>query len=774
MGGGTGRFRWPRLGRSGLPGVQGPRLWSARAPIAVAALGLLAAACTGTTPPPSSTTSTPPTTGSPGPPTTSTQPAAPPLVSSDRVFAYLEGLTGIQPFSGWRNSATEGEDEAFAYVEDVLGSFTHLGTAGLELERESFNVFLATELWDTRLFVTAGGQEREVPADAPRGHRHDVTQALRFDSDGVLNDRDRNPVEVAGDVLVVRSVEVARDLEPEAVNGTVAFVDYALLDPATTGSTSGALLIADLIDAGAAGIVLVTSFSDSADGSHGFLAGDGTAVEQLTTERTPPMLYVRLEDFADADIAGWDELESVEGARVIWDTDVFSPGRSGNLVARIPGADPTHAVILGAHIDSPNAPGAIDNGINSAVLLEVAGVLNEEQLQPAVDVYLVWFGSEELWLYGSQFFVNTHQDLLDRTVGAFLMDAIVGAIPRRTLFLDGWSHSRFGDDRLAFPEYVATLAGQNGVTIDEIEDTQSISSDNTVFSGFVPQCGFAFGSELGDFAHTPYGTAASVAALGDTVEQVATVALTVALETGRDLPELRPIPAPDRRAVVVASHTEVAHMTATMLVDFDRALAWEGFDVDAVPYAQPVTANDLAGSELVVVLPVIDYPSPQGGDLSVYDEAWTDDEIESLVTYVENGGLLVVTAGAARVVFGMVFDPNEDWTDMNPLVERFGVEYEMGTFSSSRAQVGAIHPVLDGVSALALTPNNAVAFSIAGGQVLAEAGGTPVAAMVEYGRAGGQVLVLADVTMLGFPRLRAEQPDNFDFLGSLARYAATR
>ncbi len=85
-----------------------------------------------------------------------------------------------------------------------------------------------------------------------------------------------------------------------------------------------------------------------------------------------PTLYVRLEDLASAGISTWEDLAKIESARLIWDADVLSPGTSGNLVARIPGVDSSHAVILGAHIDSPNSPGAMDNGISAVALLEVA------------------------------------------------------------------------------------------------------------------------------------------------------------------------------------------------------------------------------------------------------------------------------------------------------------------------------------------------------------------------------------------------------------------
>ena len=124
------------------------------------------------------------------------------LISQDNIISYVEALTAIQPYSGWRNSATEGEAEALDYVATTLSGFGYLNNFGLELERQTFGVYLATELWETRLYLTTSGGENEVPTDALRGHRHDITQALRFDSDGVLNDSERNPVEVAGQVVL--------------------------------------------------------------------------------------------------------------------------------------------------------------------------------------------------------------------------------------------------------------------------------------------------------------------------------------------------------------------------------------------------------------------------------------------------------------------------------------------------------------------------------------------------------------------------------------------
>jgi pimeloyl-ACP methyl ester carboxylesterase len=693
------------------------------------------------------------------------------LISQERLFATLEELTAIQPYSGWRGSATEGEAEALDTMAGALEDLAYLQTLGLELERSSFHVFLATEMWDTRLYLTTQGREIEVPADAPRGHRHDVAQALRFDSDGTLNDSERNPVEVQGEVVLIHSASEIDALQASDIQGKIVFLDYGLIDPATSGAGKGSQIISNLIEKEAAGLVLVTQFSTVPGESSGRLVGDGKALEQVTAGAAPPVLYARLEDLTPAGISDWQDLAQAEAARLVWDTDVFSPGTSGNLVARIPGADPSQAIILGAHIDSSNSPGAIDNGISSVALLEVARILNQARIQPAIDLYLVWFGSEELWLYGSQHFVNTHQELLDRTVAAFVMDGIIEALPGTYLELFGWSHSRFGDDRLTFARYLAQQAAEHNIRIDEVQDLQGIGSDDGVFNGFVPTIGFAFGSEKGGYAHSPYDTIEVVMEQGALFEQVTAMALLAALETGQDRPELRVTPKPERRALIVASHTEVVHMTPTTLVNMDRALAWEGFDVDVLPYGWAVTPDELADADLVILLPLIDYPGP-GSDM-LYDEAWMDEEIGALVTYVDQGGMLVLTNSAHRLhLFGRVFDGNEDALDVNALSEHFGIAFEGGTLSGSSARILQQHPLVEGQSNLALIDANGVPFTMRTGEVLAEVDGRPAIGLVKYGQAGGQVLVLSDVGMLGLAGSEPET-DNLAFLGNLARYAHT-
>jgi hypothetical protein len=690
------------------------------------------------------------------------------LVSQESLFAYLEDLTTIQPYSGWRSSATEGEAEALDYVAGTLDDFTYLRDLGLELERQHFNVLLTTEMWENRLILTVAGDEIEVPTSAIRGlHRSDAAQALRFDSDGVLNDSESNPVEVRGEIVLIRSIRDARSLDADAVQGKIVLFDYEIINPAVHGFEMPQQTMNDLIDKRPAGILLMTEFSDSWDKPDGYSLGDEHVFRGVTSDVIVPMLYARLEDLEPAGILGWEDLAKIEIAHLVWDTDVFSPGASGNLTARIPGIDSSQAIIVGAHIDSANSPGALDNGSGAAVLLEVARVLNEAQIQPTVDVYLVWFGSEEIGLVGAQYFVSTHQELLDQTLALLGIDCLYNYGPEyeHSVMLVSWPYERFGDDELRLPERLAQVVDAYHVPALTAGSTWP-ATDDCVFSGFdVPQARLLYrvGVEVDapSRIHTPYDTMEIARQVSDGFEEMAIVALSFVLDVEGYAQDLHVTPEADRRALFVASHTESPLLTPTLMIEFGMTLAWEGFDVDMVPYGQPVTAADLEDTDLVIVLPVYDYPTPEV-DPS-YDEGWTESEIEALVDYVDAGGMLVLTNSAFNIRYSTTFDPNEDALDMNDLARHFGVAYQAEELTGATVR-GQQHPLMNQQTVASIYQNR-VAFSIETGQTLAETRGGPVIALVDHGDAGGQVLVVADLGVF------YDAENNLRLWRDLAQYA---
>lgn len=702
-------------------------------------------------------------------------------ISQEHLFSTLEALTSIQAYSGWRNSASLGEREALDFIVESMGGMQWLETLGMSLERQEFNVFLGTELWDTRLFLTEDGREVEVPADGLRGPRDDIKNALHFDSDGELNDLDHNPLTVEGVAIFVDRARQIHDLQTNEIRDKVIFLDYALIDRIVQDRTAATALAAELVEKRPAGLVLVTSFSNQRGESHGTFIGDTSVLDNVDAA-LPPTLYVRLEDLKDAGITAFQDFEDIDSVRLVWDADVLSPASSANLIAHIPGRDPSRAVIVGAHIDSPNAPGAMDDGSGSAILLEIARVLNEANYQPPQDLYLVWFGCEELGLYGSSHFVTTHQELLDRTVAMLEIDCLTRPLDGidATLDLVGWSYRAFGYPILEWPEYLTHVVGNAGIDTIPV-DIPYPYSDNSVFEAYaVPNADLIFENEwdmqnaggvhYAGHIHDPYDTVELAAEVADVLVDMTHVALSAALEIRPDL-ELRTPPLPKKHAVFVASHTESVHMTPSAFMDLGKALAMEGFDLDVIPYGQPVTPSDLQDVDLVVVLPIQDYPAQTWAE-DLYDESWEDAELVVLEDYVSQGGFLIVTNSTYRLKFGgSLLDANEDWGDQNPLVSKFGITFQEGAFQGKKIRLDSDHPLMEGVTNLTFLEDNGVPFNNTDGRVLAWVDDIPAITFVEGGSSGGDVLILAD---LGFFFSTREGPVNLPFWQNLARYAIAR
>jgi hypothetical protein len=247
-----------------------------------------------------------------------------------------------------------------------------------------------------------------------------------------------------------------------------------------------------------------------------------------------------------------------------------------------------------------------------------------------------------------------------------------------------------------------------------VANYNGLVSDNSSFAAYgVPNVNLifmnpyqAYDVHYANHLHDPYDSSGLARLESDAFVDMATIMLSAALATGADNPDLRATPPPDRRALFVGSHTEGIHMSPAGLVGLGMALVWEGLDVDMVPYGQAVTPDDLAGTDLVVALPVHDYPSPDY-EPTPYDEAWTPAELDALESYVAAGGLLVLTNSDRRLKYlNLAYDGNEDWPDVNARAERFGVPYLAGLFATTTATVTGSHPLVEDLSSLWMIDGN--------------------------------------------------------------------
>lgn len=693
-------------------------------------------------------------------------PTPPDLVSTDRLFGFLSEITSIQAYSGWRNSATSGERQALDWIQQRLVGLPYLQELGVEVTRQEFNVFLATELGQTGVKLTLGGHTTALPAFGMRGSRDSIEQALNMDSDGALNDSEPNPVNASGDTLLIRSDSDMAALDQ--AGGKVLLVDYALVDTTVTSQAMARQNAYDLLEAGPAGILLITQYSTRIGESHGSYAGEGGVFTGLQNRARIPVLISRLEDLRPAGINDWEDLADVESAALTWDADVLSPAVSGNLMAIIPGRDHSKAVILGAHIDSPNSPGALDDGSGSAVLMETAQVINQTRVQPPMDVVLVWFGSEELGLYGSSVFANAEQALVDRAVAMLQIDCLtrpLDGVPAE-LMINYWPSATGG----GVPPWAVELqkaAALRGIPLRPM--FLPLSSDNASFTGYnLPNVNLILDNErmmedvggtwYAGHIHGPYDTVETARDSAAVLKQMAEIAVQTAYLPS-DRPSFRSVLPGSKRAVIVASHTEAVHMTPTSLADLGMALAEAGLDVDTVPYGQPLTRSDLENAALVIALPVHDYPLTDEG---AYDEAWQPAEVILLRDYVDSGGKLLITNSALRLKYtNRTYEENEDRLDANVLAEEFGVRFLDPALEISSVRVSG---GWEYSGDLRLTSGAVVPFELTDGDVLAAAGTRAVLALT----ADGRVLVLGDLSALGST---SSGPLNPALLDALARWA---
>jgi len=141
------------------------------------------------------------------------------------------------------------------------------------------------------------------------------------------------------------------------------------------------------------------------------------------------------------------------------------PATAHNVLARLPGSDPTLAhecIVIGAHYDhvgfgeSGNAldpgvreihNGADDNGSGSSVLLDLATSLCGSGWQPRRTILFQWYSGEELGLLGSQHWVAHPTHPLADVAVMINMD-MVGRLVGRT-FVVGGTGSAAGLSELA-------------------------------------------------------------------------------------------------------------------------------------------------------------------------------------------------------------------------------------------------------------------------------------------------------------------------------------
>lgn len=109
----------------------------------------------------------------------------------------------------------------------------------------------------------------------------------------------------------------------------------------------------------------------------------------------------------------WLKRLLLKGKEVVAEVETLSdcmPVETFNIVATFPGKK-KDKVVIGAHFDSWDlGQGGVDNGVGTALLIEIARILKQEAQTHENTIELVWFNGEELGLWGAKKYVEMHAE----------------------------------------------------------------------------------------------------------------------------------------------------------------------------------------------------------------------------------------------------------------------------------------------------------------------------------------------------------------------------
>ncbi|MDC6404133.1 MULTISPECIES: M20/M25/M40 family metallo-hydrolase [Maribacter] len=209
-----------------------------------------------------------------------------------------------------------------------------------------------------------------------------------------------SPVEanVTGEIVDMgNGLEVDYAANPDAVKDKIALVYISILEGSPEGLSNlhRSEKTALAIKYGAKGIIIINQVDN------GVLL---TGTASVTGELIPiPAVCIGKED----GMALKETLKEGTASATIEMTNNSDMISARNVVATLPGSElPEEIIVIGGHLDSWDlATGAIDNGIGSFAVLDIARAFKANNLQPKRTVKFVMFMGEEQGLFGSRHMV---------------------------------------------------------------------------------------------------------------------------------------------------------------------------------------------------------------------------------------------------------------------------------------------------------------------------------------------------------------------------------
>lgn len=415
------------------------------------------------------------------------------LAAASPLAAQVNPSPMVDPkVASLRDSALDRDQYAWDIVE---GLTTEVGPrlAGTEAEARARD-------WAVKKLTAMGfANVRAEPFDMPvwsRG-RESAEILAPFAQPMVVaalgNSGSTGPDGVTGEIIGFDSVDALSAAPDQSVRGKIVFVDHRM--PANQdGSGYGQFgaprrqgpTIAS--NKGALAIVIRSIGTDHHRGPH-------TGVMSFTDGATPiPAGALSIPD-AEQLVRILKRGRPVRMRLVLQSRTV--PGQSGNVIAEVPGRDPSlPPILVGGHLDSwDQGTGAIDDGAGVAIAAAAAKRIMDAG-RPLRTIRIVWFGAEELGLLGgnayrAKYGKQPHHALIESDFGA---DKI-------------WKvDSKLGNARKAEAEAIGRALAPLGIVTGKFDEADG-SDIGPMLADGQPGVGLSQdGTRYFDIHHTPDDT----------------------------------------------------------------------------------------------------------------------------------------------------------------------------------------------------------------------------------------------------------------------------
>lgn len=248
------------------------------------------------------------------------------------------------------------------------------------------------------------------------------------------------------------------DILPQGLSGSIALIER--------GDITFEEKVKRVADAGAVGAVIYNNIP----GGFGGL---------LMNQASIPAVSITQKD-------GNDILRLIEQGEQVEANIIVSISKNGsqNVIAEKPGTDPQgKVVVLGAHYDSvPETQAANDNGTGVSALVLMAREIADKDFP--FTIRLIFFGVEEIGLFGSRYYVQSLTESERENIIAMLNFDAMGAGNAAIL----------GDAHLT--ERVLQLGEASGLSVEASVGMQRGSSDHAPFQEAGIPAVFLFGDDF--------------------------------------------------------------------------------------------------------------------------------------------------------------------------------------------------------------------------------------------------------------------------------------